>query len=154
MIIYIGSDHRGFNLKESITKYLKNSGYTVSDMGNSSFVEDDDYPDFVSFVAEKVSLNTEESKGVVICGSGIGADIVANKFPRIRCALPMTADQAYVSRTDDDTNIISLSADFLDENTAKAILATWLQTPFSEENRHIRRIAKIRGVEEKARLLA
>jgi ribose 5-phosphate isomerase B len=154
VIIYIASDHRGFNLKESIKKYLADSGYTVNDMGNTSLVPDDDYPDFASLVAEKVSLNAEESKGIVICASGVGVDIVANKFPRVRCSLVMTPDQAYVSRSDDDPNILALAADFMDDAIAKTILATWLQTPFSEDARCLRRLAKIREVEEKARLLA
>jgi ribose 5-phosphate isomerase B len=152
VIIYIGSDHRGFNLKESVKKYLTDSGYSVTDLGNTSLVPDDDYPDFASAVAEKVSTNPE-SKGIVFCGSGIGADIVANKFPRIRCALAMSSDQAYMSRTDDDTNMLSLSSDILDDYTAKTILATWLQTPFSGDIRHMRRIAKIRDIEQKVKSL-
>jgi ribose 5-phosphate isomerase B len=154
MIIYIGADHRGFNLKESLKSYLAESGYTVNDMGNTSLVPDDDYPDFASAVAEKVSLNAEESKGIVVCGSGVGVDIVANKFPRIRCSLVMTPDQAYVSRSDDDPNIIAIPAEFMDDATAKAILATWLQTPFSGDDRCVRRLAKIREIEGKARSLA
>jgi len=153
MIIYIASDHRGFNLKESLKKYLADSGYTVNDMGNTSLVPDDDYPDFASLVAEKVSLNAENSKGIVICGSGVGVDIVANKFPRVRCSLVMTSDQAYVARSDDDPNIIALAAEFVDDVTAKAVLATWLQTPFSGDTRCLRRLAKIREVEEKAKTL-
>jgi len=152
VIIYIGSDHRGFNLKESVKKYLSESGYTVTDAGNASFVQDDDYPDFAAQVAEKVSMNPE-SKGIVLCGSGIGVDIVANKFPRIRCALAMTPDQAYMSRTDDDTNVLALSSELLDDYAAKTIVATWLQTPFSGDVRHMRRIAKIRDIEQKVKSL-
>ncbi|MFA5053467.1 MAG: RpiB/LacA/LacB family sugar-phosphate isomerase [Parcubacteria group bacterium] len=153
MVIYIGSDHRGFNLKESIKQYLKDNGYSVSDLGNANLVPDDDYPDFISLVAEKVSANPDGSKGIVICGSGVGADIVANKFPRVRSALVMTPDQAYLSRNDDDTNVLALASEFLDDNTAKTILATWFQTPFSKDVRHMRRIAKIRDIEEKVKSL-
>lgn len=153
MLIYIGADHRGFNLKESLKQYLKNSGYTVSDAGNLSFAPDDDYPDFASIVAEKISMDPDGSKGIVICGSGVGADIVVNRFPRVRASLAMNADQAYLSRSDNNANILVLAADFVDDYTAKTILATWLQTPFSGEQRHARRIAKIRDIEQKTKLL-
>jgi len=154
MVIYIGADHRGFNLKESLKQYLKDNGYTVSDLGNTSLVPDDDYPDFVAGVAEKVSLNPDGCKGIVICGSGVGADVVANKFPRIRASLVMSTDQAFVSRSDDNANILVLAADFVDDYTAKTILATWFQTPFSGEMRHTRRIAKIRDIEQKIKSLS
>lgn len=152
MIIYIGADHRGFNLKESIKKYLGDIGYSVSDCGNTILDMHDDYPDFATIVAEKVAINPD-SKGIFICGSGIGADIVVNKFPRIRAALSMSPDQANMSRMDNDANVLILAADLIEEHTAKLILATWLQTPFSNEIRHLRRIAKIRDIEEKIKNL-
>jgi ribose 5-phosphate isomerase B len=148
MIIYLGADHRGFNLKESLKNYLKDNGYSVSDLGNSLFDPNDDYPEFAAMVAEKVSMDPDGSRGVVICGSGVGVDVVANKFPRIRSSLVCTPNHAYLSRNDDDANILSLSAEMVDDHAAKIILATWLQTPFSREERHMRRIAKIRDVEE------
>jgi len=153
VIIYIGADHRGFNLKESLKHYLKDSGYTVTDLGSETLMPDDDYPDIASLVAEKVSMNPDGSKGIIACGSGIGADVVANKFPRIRSALAMTPDQAYLSRNDDDTNVLALAAELIDDYAAKTILATWLQTPFAKELRFMRRIAKIRDVEEKVKSL-
>jgi ribose 5-phosphate isomerase B len=153
VIIYIGSDHRGFNLKESVKKYLGESGYTITDVGNMSLVPDDDYPDFAAQVAEKVGMDPDGSKGIVFCGSGVGVDIVANKFPRIRCVLAMNPDQAYMSRTDDDTNVLALSSELLDDYAAKTIIATWLQTPFSGDVRHMRRIAKIRDIEQKVKSL-
>ncbi|MDD4931619.1 MAG: RpiB/LacA/LacB family sugar-phosphate isomerase [Candidatus Colwellbacteria bacterium] len=153
MIIYIGADHRGFALKDVLKKYLKENGYEVIDLGNESFVQDDDYPDFAMKVAEKVSADPQGSKGILICGSGVGVDIVANKFPRVRSALVLSPDHAYLSRNDDDTNIICLGSELIDETQAKTTLAAWLQTPYSEDVRHSRRIAKIRDAEDMAKKL-
>jgi ribose 5-phosphate isomerase B len=151
MIIYIGADHKGFNLKESLKKYLQDNGYAVKDMGNTIMDPDDDYPDFAGPVAEKVSMNPDGSKGMLLCGSGVGVDVVANKFPRIRSALAFSPDHAFLSRKDDNSNVLSLPADLIDDQAAKMIAATWLQTPFSEEVKYKRRIAKIGDIEQKAR---
>lgn len=149
MTIYLGADHRGFQLKEYLREYLQSQGYSVVDVGNVRYEEGDDYPDFAAAVAERVSTDFENSRGIVICGSGIGADIVANKFPRIRSALVMTPDQAFDSRSHDDANILALGADYLETSTAKQILSTWLTTPASGEGRHERRISKISEIEGK-----
>ena len=94
MAIFIGSDHRGFKIKEAIKTYLAQNGYQAIDLGNLKYEEDDDYPDFASLVAEKVSSDFINSKGIVFCASGVGVDIVANKFPNIRCVLACSSDQA------------------------------------------------------------
>lgn len=143
MIIYIGSDHRGFRLKESLKEFLTESGYTVNDMGNDHYDENDDFVDFVQPVAQKVTADLYNSKGIVICGSGVGADIVANRFPDIRAALSFSPDQAMASRNDDDANVLVLPADFVELEEAKKIVSVWLQTSFSGEERHKRRIQKI-----------
>ena len=148
MIIYIGSDHRGFTLKEYIKAFLRNAGYSVSDLGNASYEEGDDYPDYIKEVAMKVSKNPEMGRGIVLCGSGVGADVVANKFPRVRCALAGGADQAFDSRNDDDSNMLALGANYLKEENAKKIVMTWLETPFSGEERHRGRIRKIALIED------
>ena len=143
MLIYIGADHRGFKLKESLKNYLKENGYEVVDSGNDHYNQADDYPDFGKAVAKEISLDPENSRGVLICGSGVGMDIAANRFENVRSVLVSAPDQAVASRNDDNTNILSLAADFLTEDQAKKILTVWLQTDFSEEERHRRRIAKI-----------
>ncbi|OGY63363.1 MAG: hypothetical protein A3I89_01805 [Candidatus Harrisonbacteria bacterium RIFCSPLOWO2_02_FULL_41_11] len=144
MLIYIGADHRGFKLKEALKNYLKESGYQeVTDAGNHQYDKNDDYPDFGVKVAEKVSLDPENSRGILICGSGVGMDIVANRFANVRSVLASNPEQAEDSRIDDNTNILSLAADFLTENEAKKILTIWLQTDFSEEERFRRRLEKI-----------
>ncbi|MDO8429773.1 MAG: RpiB/LacA/LacB family sugar-phosphate isomerase [bacterium] len=143
MLIYIGSDHRGFKLKESLKIYLKESGYEIADVGNSVFDQADDYPDFGKAVAKEISLDPENSRGILICGSGVGMDVVANRFKNVRSVLASTPDQAASSRNDDNTNVLSIAADFLTESEVKKILTIWLQTDFSEEERHRRRLEKI-----------
>jgi ribose 5-phosphate isomerase B len=147
MIIYLGADHRGFQLKEILKKFLKEKGYSVSDLGAKIYDENDDYPDFAKLVAEKVSADFQNGRGILLCGSGVGVDVVANKFPGIRSVLGFSPDQVLVSRNDDDTNILSLPADFLEPEEAKKIVSVWLQTPFSGEERHKRRIEKIRAID-------
>lgn len=147
MIIYIGADHRGFKLKETLKQFLQESGYTVSDMGNTQYFEGDDYPDFAKLVAQKVSADPVDSRGIVICGSGVGVDVVANKFPNIRSALGFHPDQVVEARSNDDVNILALAADFLEEDAAKKIVSVWLQTPFDGDERDKRRIEKIRQID-------
>lgn len=151
MIIYIAADHRGFQLKEAMREYVKGFGYEVHDMGNSSYDENDDYPTFAAAVAEKVSADPTNSKGILICGSGVGVDIVANKFGRVRSALSFSTDQASASRADDDTNVLAIPADFVDLDTAKKIVSIWLQTPISTDARYKRRIEEIRAIEQRLR---
>ncbi len=147
MLIYIGADHRGFQLKEILKKFLKDQGYEVVDVGNDHYDEDDDYPDFAKLVSRAISQASSSRRGILICGSGVGMDIVANKFKGVRSALVNSPDQAYSSRYDDDTNVLSLGADFSDEEQAEKILSTWLATPFSNKEHHKRRLEKIRQLE-------
>jgi len=147
MLIYIGADHKGFQLKETLKKFLKEQGYEVIDVGNDHYDENDDYPDFAKLVARAVSQDPLNRRGILICGSGIGMDIVANKFKGVRSALVSNPDQAYLSRNDDDTNILSLAADFLNEEQTKKILTTWLATPFSGKEIYQRRLQKISDLE-------
>ncbi len=152
MVFHIGSDHRGFNLKEKIKDYLKNSGYEVIDEGAITLDGNDDYPKYASEVAAHVSADTYgQTKGILICGSGVGVCIVANKFAGIRAGLIATPDQAYSAKEDDDINILCLASDFTDEQTAKMIIASWSQTPFSNEERHVRRLREIDEIEQKIR---
>lgn len=147
MLIYIGADHRGFQIKEIVKKILKTKGYQFVDMGNSQYDENDDYPDFAALVANQVSQDPFNKKGILICGSGVGVDIVANKFKGVRSALVNNSDQAYLSRADDDANILSFSAEFINEKDLEKILTTWLTTPFSNKENHKRRLEKIQEIE-------
>jgi ribose 5-phosphate isomerase B len=151
MIIYIGSDHRGFYLKETLIEALnKKDGYQVVDIGNSESSPTDDYPDFASAVAEKVAGTGSEVRGIVICGSGFGVDIVANKFKGVRSALAMSAEQIRAGRHDDDVNVLSLAANFIKPEEALEIVNVFLATPFeSNEERYVRRLDKITAIENK-----
>ncbi|MEK7478298.1 MAG: RpiB/LacA/LacB family sugar-phosphate isomerase [Patescibacteria group bacterium] len=147
MVIYIGADHRGFNHKEAIKKYLAGLGYTVSDLGNEKYDELDDYPDFAEKVAEKVSV--ERGVGILICGSGVGMDVVANKFSGVRSALVSNSEQAMDAKTDDDANVLSLAADYTSVEDSKKIISLWIGAKFSGEERFKRRIKKITEIEER-----
>ena len=144
MKIYIGSDHAGFEMKRELISFLKDSGHSVLDCGPREYNHDDDYPDYVSIVAEKVSQDGE-SKGIVIGSSGQGEAIVANRFPNVRCALFYGGPKHILtlSREHNDANVLSLGSNFLTIQEAKQAVELWLHTEFSGEERHIRRIKKI-----------
>lgn len=148
MIIYIGADHKGYELKEGLKEFLTDKGYQITDCGNTTRDENDDYPDFARAVCEKVSQNHENSRGILICGSGVGMDIVANKFKKIRAGLIMNPNHAFDVRNDDDPNVLVLASDYTPLETAKKIAITWLETPFSHDTKHAGRLKKIEGIEE------
>jgi ribose 5-phosphate isomerase B len=139
-MIYLGADHRGFQLKEKIKNWLAEGNYEFEDLGNDRFDPEDDYPDFAKKVAKKLGRS---DKGIVICGSGVGVDIVANRFPELRCGLGFLPEQIKKAREDDDINCLALAADFLEEKVAKEIIKTFLETPFSSQENKIRRLKKI-----------
>ena len=140
MIIYIGADHAGFKLKEKIKDFLLKSNFKVEDKGTYS-EESVDYPDFAHAVAKKVN---EEyvNFGILICGSGNGVAITANKHKNIRAALCWTEEIAKLSRQHNNANIICIPARFVDITTAQRMIALFLQTPF-EGGRHQKRVGKI-----------
>ena len=142
-MIYIGADHRGFKLKGDVKKFLAEKNYQFEDMGNFTFDQNDDYTDFAKLVAQKVSEKPKESKGILICGSGVGVDITANKFHGVRSALADDIVTAKQSREHDNTNVLSLPADEVSYDLAKQIISVWLETPFSNGEKYKRRIDKI-----------
>jgi len=148
-MIFVGTDHRGYHLKEQVKLWLRQWGLPFEDLGNNELDEEDDYPDFAAKVAEKVSSHEQESVGIVICGSGVGVDVVANKFSKIRCGLGFSAQQIKFARKDDDINILALPADFLSYKKAKKIVAVFLQAEFEGEEKQKRRIKKIIEIEKK-----
>lgn len=147
MLIYIGADHRGFALKEYLKKYLESDGYEIVDFGNSKLDENDDYVDFAISVAKEVSKDPSLGVGILICGSGVGVDMVANKFRNVRSSLCFSPNQAMAARNDDSVNVLSIPADFVDEDVAKKIVAVWLQTKFDGNPNHARRVKKIEELE-------
>ncbi len=146
MKIAIGADHAGFFLKEELKKALESRGIEYVDFGTFSD-ESVDYPDFAAAVAEEVSAG-DFDRGVLICGSGIGVSITANKVPGVRAALCFDAECARLSRLHNDANVLALGARFLDVRRAKEILAVWLESEF-EGGRHARRVDKIRELERR-----
>jgi len=147
MVIYIGADHRGFDLKEELKKFLEQNGWSIKDVGAKEKIADDDYVDYARLVAKEVSADPDQRRGILVCANGVGMDVVANKFYQVRSVLAMSADHALTSREDDDTNVLSLGADFVDLETTKKIVSVWLQAPFSGEERHKRRLEKIRQLD-------
>lgn len=146
MRIAIGSDHRGFHVKGKISELLKRMGHEVIDVGTHG-MESVDYPDFAQLVAAKVS-HGEVDRGILICGSGIGMAIVANKFPGVRAAPCHDDLTAEMSRRHNDLNLLCLSADMLGEKLIDRMVEIWLNTPF-EGGRHARRVEKISQLEQR-----
>jgi ribose 5-phosphate isomerase B len=144
MIIFLGSDHAGFSLKENLKPFLKDIGYEVEDMGAHELNQDDDYPDFIASVAEAVSKNLG-TFGIVLGGSGQGEAIQANRFKGVRAVVYYggNLDIIKLSKEHNDANILSLGARFIETDEAKEAVKMWLETSFSDEERHKRRIEKI-----------
>jgi ribose 5-phosphate isomerase B len=140
MIIPIGSDHAGFQTKQVLITFLNSLGYEVKDYGCFS-EQSIDYPDYAHPVAQHIEENPG-SLGVLLCGSGNGISMTANKHQAIRCALCWTPEIAELARQHNDANIISLPARFISEETAKEMVRVFLNTPF-EGGRHAKRVAKI-----------
>jgi ribose 5-phosphate isomerase B len=145
MQIGLACDHGGFELKEELKAFLKLLGVEPIDMGTFN-EESVDYPDFGILVAEKVSRGDIE-KGILICGTGIGMSIVANKFPRIRAALVNDLYSSRCSREHNDANILIIGGRIVGKELAKEIVKVWLETPFAE-GRHRRRLEKIEALEK------
>jgi ribose 5-phosphate isomerase B len=154
MKIFIGTDHAGYVLKEKLVSFLKAQGHEVVDEGAYSYDEDDDYPDFVSKVAREISKNPDSNKvrGIVLGSTGQGEAIVANRFPHVRAIVYYGRAKAvvenesgilYRSRNHNDSNILSLGARYFTEEDLVEIVNYWLNAPFSEGERHIRRLKKI-----------
>ncbi|MDO8565201.1 MAG: RpiB/LacA/LacB family sugar-phosphate isomerase [bacterium] len=150
MKIFIGSDHAGFQLKEKLVPFLKELGHEVEDKGAYDYNENDDYPDFVKPVAQEISKNPDSTqvRGIVLGGSGQGEAIYANKFKNVRAMTYYAPSRGEVSiikdsRGHNDSNILSLGGRFLSEEEAMSAVKDWLETSFSGDERHVRRIAKL-----------
>jgi len=140
-MIFIASDHGGYELKEKICHRLANRGVTFEDFGAFSNDSGDDYPGYAKRVAKAVIKN--KGKGILICSSGQGMAIAANRFKNIQAVVAWNKQIAQESREDNDSNILSLPADHLSEAQAWEIITTFLSTPFSKEARHIRRLGQL-----------
>lgn len=147
MNVYLGTDHAGFELKEHIKSYLQNNNYTVIDCGAFSYNKDDDYPDFCAEAARRTSQNPDD-KGIVFGKSGAGECIVANKIKGVRSFLGLNEENVRLAREHNDTNVLSLGSAFVTPTQAEVLVKLFLETPFSREERHKRRIDKIRMLEQ------
>ena len=148
-MIYFAADHRGFQLKEALKQVLLNQDLSVQDMGAFSFDESDDYVDFARFALEKIIDNPGLHKGIFICGSGHGMNIVADKYKEIRAAMGFNRYVAVQSRQHENTNVLILAADWVKEKEAEDIVSDWLNAEFTSEKRHERRLKKIEEIEDK-----
>lgn len=146
MKLAIASDHGGFSLKQTIVKLLQSKGVEYLDLGVSS-EESVDYPDFAMQVAEKVSRG-EVDVGILVCGTGIGMAIAANKFKGVRAAVVTDVYTAKMSKEHNNANVIALGGRVLDEAQAKEMVSAWLESKY-EGGRHERRLQKIKELEEK-----
>lgn len=142
MTIYLGADHGGFSLKELLKGELMKQGYTVEDCGAFTLDPADDYPVYAQAVAKKI-LSNPASFGLLLCRSGAGMEIAANRFEGIRAVECRDADEAIHARQHNDANVVVLPADEIDEKKAEKIVKTFLETAFIQEERHVRRIEEI-----------
>lgn len=142
MKIFIGADHNGFALKEQLETYLKQEGHDVVDKGDNELKPDDDFPMYAAQVATSV-LAEKDSYGILLCGSGQGVCIAANRYKGIRASLVWDRDEAHSSRNDDDSNVLCLPARKLDFEKARDLIDEWLNTPFAGAPRFVRRIEQL-----------
>ena len=150
MKILIASDHAGYYLKEELKHFLEGLGYGVEDFGNKELDESDDYPDFIKPLAEEISKNPNELKGIVLGGSGQGEAIVANRFSSVRAVVLHSFSENIIklSRQHNDANVLSLGARFLSEDEAKKAVKIWLETIFDKEGENIRHLRRIQKIDE------
>jgi ribose 5-phosphate isomerase B len=139
--ILIGADHAGFEMKHKLIEEMTREGYKPEDMGAPSEVPDDDYPDYAHPLARKISRG-EAQRGILLCGSGIGVDIVANRYPHVRAALSWMPAIAELSRRHNNSNVLVIPSRFVSNDLAVEIMNRWLTTEF-EGGRHERRVMKI-----------
>jgi ribose 5-phosphate isomerase B len=147
--VYLGSDHAGFELKAAIVTWLGEAGHEAVDCGPASYDPEDDYPVFVLRAAQAV-IENPGSLGIVIGGSGNGEQIAANKVEGIRAALAWTTETAQLARQHNDANVLSLGARQYSTQDALSFAKTFIETPFSGEPRHVRRLAEVAAYEKNA----
>ncbi len=146
MKIFIGADHRGYEFKEHLKVWLGEEGHQVVDCGNEKYDPEDDFPDYAFVVAENVQQEPE-SRGIVICGSGVGVNIAANKVRGIRASTAINPEEVKHGRKHDDLNVLAISAEFTKFEEAQQMVIAFLTTPFGSEERYLRRLDKIKSYE-------
>ena len=164
--LYLATDHAGYELKEKVKIFLQDEGFNVIDCGNNNFDPNDDYPDFISKAALEVSKDPDNAKAIIFGGSGQAEAITANKFPEVRCTLfysPVVPfgdadvsgrksedpfEMIRLTREHNNSNILSIGARFVTEKIAIQAIKNWLKTPFGNDERHVRRLDKIKELEK------
>ncbi len=146
MKIYIGADHKGYKLKEKINTWLFENDYSFEDLGALKFDPYDDYTKYASDVASLVSDN-KNSRGILLCGSGVGVDIVSNKFDGVRASIGKNREQVKAGRKDDDMNVLVIASDFTKEDEALDMVKAFLDSEFDHKKRHKRRLEEIEKIE-------
>ncbi len=147
--IAMGADHGGFDLKNELAAQLKTSGHDVVDLGAHVYDAGDDYPDFARLVAEAIA-NREADRGIVVCGSGVGASIAANKIRGVRAALCHDTYSARQGVEHDDMNVLCLGARVIGDELARELVTAFVGARFSGEERHLRRLNKVLAIERDA----
>lgn len=143
MTIFIAADHRGFELKNKLVEYIQEKNIRIEDLGNMQYDPQDDYPDFAQKVAQAVLQKPEEFLGILICGSGVGVSIVANRYKGLRCSLGFDEAQVKHARENDHVNILSLPSDFIDFEKAKKLVDIFITTKPLMQGKYLRRIKKM-----------
>lgn len=143
MNVFIGADHRGFELKNQLIEYLQQQNIRVQDMGAYEYNAVDDFPQFAQKVAKGVILNPETNLGIVICGSAIGVSIAANRFENIYCGLGFDVEQVKSARQHDHINVLALPSDHVDLKQAKDLVSAFLSTSTIHEEKYLRRLEQI-----------
>ena len=146
MKIAIGADHAGYHLKQNILEYVRYLGYDCDDFGANS-AESIDYPDIASNVARAVAAGKYD-RGILLCGTGVGVSITANKIKGIRAAVCGDTFTAHETRAHNDANVLCLGGRVIGSGLARDIVKTWMETPFSQGERHSRRVAKMNALDE------
>lgn len=146
-MIYIGADHRGFELKESLKNWLFDNKQDYFDVGAIEEIKTDDYPDYASMAARNVAALPDANKGILLCGSGHGMDIVANKFKGIRAVMGFNKQVAIQSRAHENANVLIIPAQWIKQAEMIEMVDIWLHTNFDEAERNQRRIKKIADIE-------
>lgn len=144
MKIYVGSDHNGFGLKNSLVTYLRSAGYDVEDGGDEQLDPNDDYPIFAGRVANAIlTSDDKQPMGILLCGSGQGMCMAANRFKGLRACLGYDRESIRSARNDDDANVLCLPARHLKRDVANVLVETFLNTPFSHVGKYQRRIQEM-----------
>jgi ribose 5-phosphate isomerase B len=147
MKIYIGADHRGFSLKQLIVESLTAKGHEIVDLGAPDLDVHDDYTVYAEKVAREV-VKDASNRGILLCGSGVGVDIVANKIDGIRASIGLSPEQIVAGRKDDDMNILVIAAEYTQEEAVWGLIDAFISTDFDEKESHKRRLMDIAEIEE------